>query len=173
MKEKGIAASDIETIRTFVGDFTYTMCTPLEIRRAPATLVDAKMSLPFIVGVAACKGKMGIADFSEAALKDPEVLAMAAKVVPVQDPSQNWTFKLPDGRIEIVTRDGRVFERVGSNIPGSPEAPLNWAQLAEKFESCASVAAVPPSEAAIKKAQGLVRQLETVNDAVDVIRALS
>ncbi|MFP3435492.1 MmgE/PrpD family protein, partial [Paraburkholderia sp. SIMBA_061] len=56
MKEKGIAAKDIETIRTFVGDFTYTMCTPLEIRRAPSTLVDAKMSLPFIVGIAASKG---------------------------------------------------------------------------------------------------------------------
>ncbi|TAL93167.1 MAG: MmgE/PrpD family protein [Paraburkholderia sp.] len=173
MKEKGIAASDIETIRTFVGDFTYTMCTPLGVRRAPSTLVDAKMSLPFIVAVAASKGKMGIADFSEGALKDPEVLAMAARVVPVQDPSQNWTFKLPDGRIEIVTRDGSVFDRVGDNVPGSPEAPLNWDQLTEKFASCASVAAVPPSEAAIQKAHGLVRQLERVTDATDVIRALS
>ncbi|HEX7908664.1 MAG TPA: MmgE/PrpD family protein [Paraburkholderia sp.] len=173
MKEKGIAAKEIETIRTFVGDFTYTMCTPLEIRRAPSTLVDAKMSLPFIVGIAASKGKMGIADFSEAALTDPEVLAMAAKVVPVQDPNQNWTFKLPDGRIEIVTRDGRVFERLGDKIPGSPEAPLTWEQLSEKFVSCASVAAFPPSEAGTRKAQELVRELEIVGDATDVLRALS
>jgi len=173
MKEKGIAAKDIETIRTYVGDFTYTMCMPLEVRRAPKTLVDAKMSLPFIVGIAASKGKMDITDFSEAALEDPEVLAMAAKVVPVQDPNQNWTFKLPDGRIEIVTRDGRVFERLGDNIPGSSEAPLNWDQLGEKFASCASVAAVPPSETAIKRAQQLVRTLESSSDATDVIRALA
>ena len=173
MKEKGIAAKDIETIRTYVGDFTYTMCTPLEVRRAPKTLVDAKMSLPFIVGIAASKGKMDITDFSEAALEDPEVLAMAAKVVPVQDPNQNWTFKLPDGRIEIVTRDGRVFERLGDNIPGSSEAPLNWDQLGEKFASCASVAAVPPSDTAIKRVQKLVRTLEGSSDATDVIRALA
>ncbi len=173
MREKGIAAKDIETIRTFVGDFTYTMCTPLDVRRAPKTLVDAKMSLPFIVGIAASKGKMDITDFSEAALEDPEVLAMAAKVVPVQDPNQNWTFKLPDGRIEIVTRDGRVFERLGDNIPGSSEAPLNWEQLTEKFASCASVAAVPPSETAIKRAQQLVRTLENSSDATEVIRALA
>jgi len=173
MKEKKIAAKDIETIRTFVGDFTYTMCMPPEIRRAPNTLVDAKMSLPFIVGIAACKGKMGIADFSETALKDPEVLAMAAKVVPVRDPDQNWTFKLPDGRLEIVTRDGQVFERLGDKIPGSPEAPLTWEQLAEKFASCASVAKVPPSEAGIRKAQALIRHLESVGDATDVLRALS
>lgn len=173
MKEKGIAAGDIETIRTFVGDFTYTMCTPLEVRRAPTTLVDAKMSLPFIVGIAASKGRIGIGDFSEAALKDPDVLAMAAKVVPVQDPSQNWTFKLPDGRIEIAMRDGRVFERVGNGIPGSLEAPLTWLQLTDKFVSCALVAAVPPSAAAIEKAQRLIRQLERVGDATDVIRTLS
>ena len=173
MKEKGIAPSDIETIRAFVGDFTYTMCTPLDVRRAPTTLVDAKMSMPFIIGIAASKGKMGIADFSETALRDPEVLAMAAKVVPVQDPNQNWTFKLPDGRIEIVTRDGGVFERIGDNIPGSPEAPLNWDQLTEKFASCASVAAIPPSDAAMQRTQELVRQLERIDDATEVIRALS
>jgi 2-methylcitrate dehydratase PrpD len=131
------------------------------------------MSLPFIVGIAASKGKMGIADFSEAALKDPDVLAMAAKVVPVQDPNQNWTFKLPDGRIEIVTRDGQVFERIGDSIPGSPEAPLTWEQLSDKFSSCASVAAVPVRESAIKKAQNLIHQLEHVADATDIIRALA
>ncbi|MDR5796459.1 MmgE/PrpD family protein [Caballeronia sp. LZ008] len=173
MKEAGITAADIETIRAFVGDFTKTMCTPIEVRRAPATIVDAKMSLPFIIGVAASKGRMGISDFSEAALKDPEVLAMAAKVVPVEDPGQNWTFKLPDGRIEIVTRDGRTFERLGDNIPGSPEAPLTWSQLSEKFASCAAVAAKPPTEAAVRRARELVQQLESVDDATDVIGALS
>ncbi|MFT4066784.1 MmgE/PrpD family protein [Paraburkholderia sp.] len=172
MKEQGIAAKDIETIRTFVGDFTYTMCTPLEVRRAPKTLVDAKMSLPFIVGVAASKGKVDIADFSEAALRDPEVLAMAAKVVPVQDPDQNWTFKLPDGRIEIVTRNGQFFERLGNNIPGSQEAPLDWSRLVDKFVSCVSVAAVPPSESGIRRVPEMVQALEGVDDVTEVIKAL-
>ncbi|MFL9942372.1 MmgE/PrpD family protein [Paraburkholderia graminis] len=173
MKGKGIAAKDIEAIRAFVGDFTYTMCTPLQVRRAPSTLVDAKMSLPFILGIAASKGKMTIADFSEAALKDPDVLEMAAKVVPVQDPEQNWTFKLPDGRIEIVTRDGRVFGRLGDKIPGNAEAPLTWEQLSEKFVSCASVAAIPPSEAGIAKAQMLIREMETLTDATEILGALT
>ena len=173
MREKRIAPQDIEAIRTYVGDFTYTMCMPLDVRRAPSTIVDAKMSMPFIVGIAASKGKIGIADFSETALKDPEVLAMAAKVVPIQDPDQNWTFKLPDGRIEIVTRDGQVFERLGDKIPGSPEAPLTWDQLSEKFSSCASVAAISPSDAGIRMAQELVRRLESVGDATEILRVLS
>jgi 2-methylcitrate dehydratase PrpD len=116
---------------------------------------------------------MDIADFTEKALKDPDVLAMASKVTPVQDPSQNWTFKLPDGRIEIATKDGQVFERLGDKVPGSPEAPLSWQQLSKKFASCASVAAVAPSDAGIEKAQQLVRQLETVVDATDVLRAVA
>jgi 2-methylcitrate dehydratase PrpD len=116
---------------------------------------------------------MDVADFTVKALKDPDVLAMAAKVTPVQDPSQNWTFKLPDGRIEITTKDGQVFERLGDKVPGSPEAPLTWKQLSEKFASCASVAAVAPSDAGIKKAERMIRRLEAVGDATDVLRAVA
>ena len=173
MKEQRLQASDIEEIRVFVGDFTQEMCKPLDVRRAPSTLVDAKFSLPFLVGIAASKGKLGVSNFSPAALKDPQVLAMAQRVMPVDDPAQDWKMKLPDGRIEITTKDGRKFDRVGDRVPGSPEAPMTWDQLADKFRDCASVAASPLSADRVARAIDLCRHLETSSDAADLMRLLA
>jgi 2-methylcitrate dehydratase PrpD len=172
MKEARLSANDIEEIRVYVGDFTQEMCTPLEIRRAPSTLVDAKFSLPFLVGIAAAKGRMGVSQLSPEGLRDPEVLAMAKRVVPVDDPTQDWKMKLPDGRIEITTRDGRKFERLGDYVPGSAEAPMTWDQLTDKFKDCASVAAVPPAVENVEKAIEFARNLETADDATDIVRLL-
>jgi 2-methylcitrate dehydratase PrpD len=173
MKEHRLTAADIEQIRVFVGDFHQRMCTPLAVRRAPATLVDAKFSLPFCVALAVARGRIGISDFSASALQDRDVLAAAQKVVPVEDSRLDWKSKLPDGRIEIVTRDGRRFERVGDKVPGSPEAPMTWDAIAAKFRDCAAVAAVSLPKERIETAQAMGRQLETLNDATELLRVLT
>jgi len=173
LKEHGLRAADIETIRVFVGDFHQRMCTPLDIRRAPGTLVDAKFSLPFCVALAVVRGQIRISDFSAAALKDPEVLAIAQKVVPVEDSSLDWKGKIPDGRLEILTRDGQTLQRVGDYVPGSPEAPMTWDDIAAKFRDCASVSANPMSADRIEKAQAMARRLETLADATALLRVVS
>jgi 2-methylcitrate dehydratase PrpD len=149
------------------------MCTPLDIRRAPATLVDAKFSLPFCVALAVARGEIRVSDFSAAALKDPEVLAIARKIVPVEDKNLDWKEKIPDGRIEITTHDGRTLERVGDRVPGSAEAPMTWDGIVAKFRECASVAAVPVSPDKIERIQGLARSLESLEDATLLLKALS
>jgi 2-methylcitrate dehydratase PrpD len=172
MKEHRIAARDIARIRVFVGDFHQRMCTPLDTRRAPATLVDAKFSLPFCVALAAAKGGMRISDFSAEALKDPEVLAMAQLIEPVEDSSLDWKLKIPDGRMEITTRDGRTFERIGHSVPGSQEAPMDWDGIAAKFSACAAVAALPVSAERIADAIRIARTLEHQADATALVRAV-
>jgi 2-methylcitrate dehydratase PrpD len=54
---------DIAEIRLHVGDYHDLMCQPLAERRAPATLADAKFSLPFLVSVAIVRGGMSVSDF--------------------------------------------------------------------------------------------------------------
>jgi 2-methylcitrate dehydratase PrpD len=173
MKDHELYARDIEQIRVFVGDFHQRMCTPLDVRRAPATLVDAKFSLPFCVALAVARGQIRISDFSAEALKDPAVLAIARKIVPVEDKNLDWKEKIPDGRIEITTRDGRKLERVGDKVPGSAEAPMTWDGIVAKFRECASVAAVPVSPDKIERIQGVARSLESLEDATLLLKALS
>ena len=173
IKEHYLKVSDIAEIRAFVGDFSMRMSEPLDVRRAPATLVDAKFSLPFCVALAAVRGRIQIADFSPAALKNPHVLEMAQKVVPVIDSSLDWKFKLPDGRIEILTNDGRRIVRVGDQVPGSPESPMTWDDLSDKFRDCARVAAAPVPDERIDQAVQMVRDLDAQEDVVALLRILS
>lgn len=73
----------------------------------------------------------------------------------------------------ILTRDGRTVERVGSNVPGSPEAPITWNGVADKFGDCASAAAVPLSADKIRAAQEMARNLESLDDATALLKLLS
>jgi len=148
------------------------MCTPIEARRAPTTLIDAKFSLPFLVAIAAVRRGMSISDFTDDALHDPQVLGVAQRVAPVEDSSLNWRLDLPPGRVEIVTCDGRRLERGGTGVPGGPESPMTWADVARKFEECASVAHTPPSPGQIGAAQQMARELDSLDDATAILRVL-
>jgi len=172
MKEQGLTAGDIKEIRVNVGDFQKQLCEPIESRRRPATPADAKFSIPYCIAVAATKGAVKLTDFFGDALKDPAVWATAEKITAVVDESFNWKSKLPKGRLDVVTQDGRTFSRVGENVPGDIECPMSWEYLNKKFSESASLAAVTPSAEGLKKAIELVRNLDSVDDATQVLRVL-
>jgi 2-methylcitrate dehydratase PrpD len=173
IQDHGLRLEDIMEIGIHVGDYHQLMCEPLEGRRAPSTLVDAKFSLPFLVAVAAVGRGMGLKDFTEGALRNPKVLETAQKVVPIVDPSLDWKLELPPGRVKIVTVDGRTFERVGQNVPGSVEAPMDWDDLIRKFTDCASFGVKAKSAEQIGVVHQMVRNLETMDDATEVMRSIS
>jgi 2-methylcitrate dehydratase PrpD len=164
---------DLAAIRIHVGDNQKIMCTPLDARRAPGTPVDAKFSLPFLVALAAVRRGVRIADFTPASLRDPRVRAVAQRVVPVDDPAYDWTHEIPLGRVIVTTRAGRTLDLVGEQVPGTPEAPMTWDRIAAKFAECAAVAATPPTGGTVERVQRMARELETLDDATELVRAVS
>jgi 2-methylcitrate dehydratase PrpD len=170
--EHDLRADDMDRIRVHVGDYHSVMCTPIDTRRAPTTLVDARFSLPYLVAVAAVRRSMGLRDFTLAALRDADVLRVAQKVVPVTDSSLDWNLELPPGRVDILTRDGRMLTRTGTRVPGSPDAPLTWDDITRKFSQCASFAAVPVSMQQATALHEMVRDFESVRDVADLLRVI-
>lgn len=173
MNEHRLQPAQVDRIEVFVGDFQKAMSYPLDRRRAPATAVDAKFSLPFVVALAATKGGVAVGDFSVDGLKDPQVLAMAQRVMPVEDREADWKDKSPVARVRIVAQDGRSFERRGERVPGSPDAPMTWDELAVKFRGCALSAATPLSEDRIGAAVRLAREFETLGDSAEFVSAVA
>jgi 2-methylcitrate dehydratase PrpD len=173
VKQHDLSVDDITEIRVYVGDYHQLMCDPLVARRAPTTLVDAKFSLPYIVAVAAAHRDVRLADFTAEALKRSDILAVAQRVVPVADASLDWKLTLPPGRVEILTRDGRKFEAVGTDIPGSETSPMTWDDITAKFRDCTDAAVAPPSVAQVHEVEAMARSLETVDDATRLLRLLS
>jgi 2-methylcitrate dehydratase PrpD len=164
---------DIAEVRLHVGDYHDLMCQPLEERRAPATLADAKFSLPFLVSIAIVRRGMSVSDFSEAGLNDAEVLGIGSRISLIRDPALDWKLELPPGRVEIVARDGRRWLEEGRNVPGNADNPMGWPDICAKFRECGSVAVTPVPNDVLARAEDLARTLETLADATKLIRSLS
>jgi 2-methylcitrate dehydratase PrpD len=173
IRENPLKIEDIECVRVYVGDFAERMSQPLKERKAPQTMMDAKFSLPFTVALALVKGSMNISDFSTDALKDQQVLALADKVEPVFDADFNWDLKLPAGKVEVIMRDGRCIERLGTEVPGTPERPMTWEELLQKFSDCAQASIQPAPLESINKVQNLLTALETCGEITPVLELLS
>lgn len=171
--ENDLHPSDIAEIRLHVGDYHDLMCQPLDERRAPATLADAKFSLPFLVSVAIVRRGMSVTDFSASGLRDAEVLAAGRKISLVSDPALDWRLELPLGRVEIVARDGRSWIREGRGVPGNADNPMTWDDICAKFRECASANVTAIAEAKVTRASALARSLDDVPDATELIRALA
>jgi 2-methylcitrate dehydratase PrpD len=135
--------------------------------------MDARFSLPFLVAFAAVHRQLGVADLTQSGLSDPRVRALALRVVPIIDSALDWKLQLPNGRIEVVLRDGRRIEKLAHDVPGSTEVPMTWEDITRKFGECAAAAAVPPSAGQIHQATWIARQLEYHDDATDLIRVLA
>ncbi|OZE96817.1 MmgE/PrpD family protein [Rhodococcus sp. 15-1154-1] len=169
VRENPFDAADIAEVRVYVGNFAERMALPLHARQAPQTMMDAKFSLPFTVAVALVKGSMLLSDFSIDTLKDAEVLSVASKVVPVQDAELNWDLKLPDGKVEVQLRNGQIFTRRGSDVPGTPERPMTVEELAKKFDDCARVSIRPLPTDDIDRVTTLLWGLEECNNLTEII----
>jgi 2-methylcitrate dehydratase PrpD len=168
-----IAPDEIAEIVVHAGDYHALMCEPLEVRRTPTTLLDAKFSLPFLVAIAAVRRGMGLGDFTDAALRDERIRVAAQKVVPVRDADLDWKLELPPGRVTITTRDGRCFDRTGTAVPGSLEAPMSWDDIGRKVRDCAAAAIAPPPADRVESALCLARDLEHLDDATELLRVLT
>lgn len=164
---------DIAEVRLSVGDYHELMCRPLDERRAPATLADAKFSLPFLVAIAIVRRGMGVRDFSEAGLRDADVLAMARKIDITPDPALDWNLELPPGRVEIVALDGRRWSATGREVPGNADNPASFDDIAAKFRECVAAGPRPPSDAAVERAIDMAHRLEDLPDATALIRCLA
>jgi len=170
--ENNLFADDIAEIRLHVGDYHDLMCQPLAERCAPATLADAKFSLPFLVATAIVRRGMTVNDFSASALRAPEVLDAGRKIRLVGDSTLNWTLALPPGRVEIIAHDGRSWIREGRGVPGNTDNPMKWDDICAKFRECASASVIPVPEETIARIQNLARSLEDQADATEIIQTL-
>ena len=176
--EHGLKPEDVASI-TVVGGTggTQLLCEPLELKRRPRVSIDAKYSIPFTTAVMMAKGNVTLHDYTEEGLRDPRVLAMADKV------SYRPAAEAPAGRggsadvsktsVEIVTKDGRMLSHRPDGVPGDPRYPVGWERLEAKFRDCVSFSAIPVAAGNIDRAAGMIRNLEDISDATQVVGLLA
>lgn len=96
---------------------------------------EAQVSAQHAVAVALARGSAGIADFSDAAVADPAVLTLRARVRPV---AVDETVAVEGALLRIELAGGEAIETRVAHCSGSRQKPMDDAALEAKFRALAA-----------------------------------
>jgi 2-methylcitrate dehydratase PrpD len=170
LETDGLRPGDVERINLVVSPVNKMLCEPLKSKQRPATAIDGKFSLPFVIATALIRGRVALDDFYPEAVEDREVLELARKVGYRVDTRLNLKEALR-GSVELETRNGTLSKRV--DWPrGHPRNPISSEALVLKFKDCARHATTAISESRLDQAVDLIWNLEQVDDISQITRLL-
>jgi 2-methylcitrate dehydratase PrpD len=96
----------------------------LSYHHVPKNAVDAQFNVPYAVALAFVRGAVRLADFTDEAIKNPDVLALARRIEVREDPE--FTAKYPQDyfvELKITLRGGGEKVMLSECPSGDPEAP--------------------------------------------------
>lgn len=146
MAERGFAGDDIASIAVrgsakLVSHHSDT---------APADIMLAQYSTPFVVALAAFHDPEFPGVFTQDALHDPRIRDLAARVQVTErsgSAAKGWGVEM-----EVVLRDGTRFELLKETFSGTPDVPFSDADLARKYRKLSGD--LPEAEALLRRFLG-------------------
>ena len=130
---RGIKPEDIESILCEVAEGTvHRLWEPLADKRRPRNGYSAKFASPYLLATGFVHGGVGLGAFTESAIRDERVLALAAKVKFVIDPDNPYPNNYT-GHIKATLKDGRVIEERQPYLRGGAQEPLTRQDVTDKF----------------------------------------
>jgi 2-methylcitrate dehydratase PrpD len=167
-----IRAADIKEIAVFCQDDKYFLLHPLEKRSRPENPVDAQFSIPWAAAAVLARGRAGIGEFTEEAIKSADILNMSSKVRIEVDKNVGEKKGLIPAKIGVTTKQGKTFiEQAEIPAEGAPK-PLPFSDYERKFRDCATYAVKPRFKKQIENIIALVKNLEKVKDIRELVELL-
>ncbi|WP_337995423.1 MmgE/PrpD family protein [Oleispirillum naphthae] len=136
--EEEISPADVAAITVK----TNRVAAALVDNPAPKTAYGHKFSLQYCTAAAVTHGRVGLAEFSEAAVAEPETRRLMAATQVVVDAALDAEYardpKKWSAEVAIETRGGKRFSRFVPYPKGDPQNPLSYAETEEKFRGVAT-----------------------------------
>src|SRR3981189_1102821 len=130
---RGIKPEDVTEIVCEVAEGTaHRLWEPLADKQRPRNGYAAKFATPYLLATGFVHGGVGLGAFTESAISDARVLALAAKVKFVIDPDNPYPNNYT-GHIRATLRHGGVVEERHAHIGGERQDPLTRQDVTEKF----------------------------------------
>jgi 2-methylcitrate dehydratase PrpD len=130
---RGLKAEDVTDIVCEVAEGTvHRLWEPLADKQRPRNGYAAKFATPYLLATGFVHGGVGLGAFTETAIRDPRVLALAAKVKFVIDPDNPYPNNYT-GHISATMRDGSVIEERQPYMRGGAREPLTRQDVTDKF----------------------------------------
>ena len=127
--EHGLEAEDIERIAAEV----HPLVLELTGKKTPQVGLEGKFSVYHSAAVAVIHGAAGEAEYGDAVVRDPQVIALRDRVDATVDPAMHED----QTRVTICTKDGRTLEKFVEHAIGSLDRPMSDADLEAKFRGLA------------------------------------
>lgn len=124
---------------------------PAEQKRVPRSEYEGKFSLQYSVASLLVRGHVAVGDFTDEAIADPEVLAVAAKVRYETREYPTYPQAFPGG-VTLRLADGAELDADYAYQKGAPENPMSPGEVRDKFRENASLALPDVGVAALEEA---------------------
>jgi 2-methylcitrate dehydratase PrpD len=174
-KSAPMSAATVRRIRVGVNKQAYeAVCTPIEVRKAPRTVVQAQFSIPYTVAAALVDGGVTLEHFGEAALRRADLLALARKVDAYVDDEieRDYGRNISPAMVTVEMEDGSTHQ-LRVDVPlGHPSRPMSAADFDAKAQDCFRAAVRPLRDGAHLELRSLVDRLESLDDARALMRVL-
>jgi 2-methylcitrate dehydratase PrpD len=161
-QEKGFRADRVKHIHSYTNNQAYeAVCTPIEIRRAPTTIVQAQFSIPYTVASALVDGQVGLAHFTSEGLKRDEILKLAALTHCSVDADieRDWGRSISPTLLKVETDDG-IFEARGNYPRGHEKMPMRTADFEMKLADCMTFSELKWPEGLANKFRAFIETVE-------------
>jgi 2-methylcitrate dehydratase PrpD len=153
-----ITAGRVESIDVDVMQHTYNRIAFC----IPQTGIQGKFCMGYLIARAIIDGRVSLDAFTDAAVKDPDVLELAEKV---QMRLDNNLKAENEGsrpcRVTIRLKNGQTYSRETQHAKGSPEIPMTPEELKAKFTECARRTI---SESSAQRVADYAERLEAMDD---------
>jgi 2-methylcitrate dehydratase PrpD len=133
LADKGIKPENVKELVCEVAQGTvHRLWEPLPVKQAPPNGYAAKFSSPYLLAYGFVHGNVGLDAFTETAVKDRAVLALAAKTKFVIDQDNPYPNSFT-GHIRATLNDGSVVEERQDHFRGGAHEPLSRNDIEDKF----------------------------------------
>jgi 2-methylcitrate dehydratase PrpD len=168
-RQHAIAPEQVEEIVCGTAEGpVHRLWEPLEQKRRPPTSYAAKFSLPFSIAVILTRGKAGLDEFSDQAIRDPVILSLAQKVRYELDPTIDYPRHF-SGHVKIRLVDGTAVEENQPYPRGGLESPLPPEEIQQKFRANARLALSEGQLDLIVKSVKTLEQLASITVLSDLL----
>ncbi len=133
-------------------------------RETPASGLEGKLSVAHAVAVALVHGAAGVAQFTDACVREPAIVALRSRVSTQADVACDKA----EAHVEIKLKDGRRLALHVAHATGSLEKPMSDAQIETKFRQ---LAASPHCACDARKVIEAAWSLDALNDAARFVQA--
>ena len=142
---------------------------PLADKQRPASSYGAKFSLPYCIAVMLIRGRAGLEEFTDNAIRDPSVLALAKKVRYELDPSIDYPRHF-SGHVKMRLLDGRILEENQPHPRGGLEDPLPPEEIESKFRANAQLRLPPARVDQIMAAVNGLEELPKIASLTELLK---